>query len=193
MARLRPGSVVLDAGCGQGFFTALFAELGFDAYGIDLSVEGIRAASRNYGATGAHFVVGDVRQLDGENNRVDCVFTRSCSLYNCAAFAEGQGPTDQLLKCIKPGGVLIFDYYTRLNPGQKSASWLYHSLSDVRAHFKKYPAAKVLFSLRLESILLGKLALTVPVSWFSAAISRCCRIGGEAIAIVPVPKSFEKC
>jgi SAM-dependent methyltransferase len=187
-ARLQPGSRVLDAGCGQGFFTWLFADLGFDAVGADISTEGIRAASRKYGASGARFVVADICQLDRENSQFDCVFTRSCSLYNCTGFSEMTEVTDRLLKLVKPQGVFIFDYYTRLGAHEKSADWIYHSLSSVKRHFSKYPAAKVFFSLRAESIFLGKLALSGPVSIVSAAISRIGGLGGEAVAIVPVTK-----
>src|SRR5215813_11357591 len=42
-AGLKAGCRILDAGCGQGFFTWLFADLGFAAVGADISEGGIRA------------------------------------------------------------------------------------------------------------------------------------------------------
>src|SRR5262245_38306402 len=39
---------VLDAGCGNGSFTASLAEAGFDMYGVDLSPSGIEVARETY-------------------------------------------------------------------------------------------------------------------------------------------------
>jgi 23S rRNA (guanine745-N1)-methyltransferase len=44
-----PRDVVLDAGCGEGFYLATLArETGFDAHGVDISIPAINAASRRY-------------------------------------------------------------------------------------------------------------------------------------------------
>src|SRR6266851_5178567 len=44
-----PGDIVLDAGCGDGFYLgALARQTGFRAYGIDISVPAIDAAARRY-------------------------------------------------------------------------------------------------------------------------------------------------
>jgi 2-polyprenyl-3-methyl-5-hydroxy-6-metoxy-1,4-benzoquinol methylase len=44
---------VLDAGCGNGSFTASIAEAGFDLYGVDLSSSGIEVARETH--PGVHF------------------------------------------------------------------------------------------------------------------------------------------
>jgi 23S rRNA (guanine745-N1)-methyltransferase len=44
------GDVVLDAGCGDGFYLgALHREIGFDAHGIDISIPAVDLAARRYG------------------------------------------------------------------------------------------------------------------------------------------------
>jgi len=44
-----PGDVVLDAGCGEGFYLGTLAsQTGFSAYGVDISVPAIDAAARRY-------------------------------------------------------------------------------------------------------------------------------------------------
>jgi 23S rRNA (guanine745-N1)-methyltransferase len=44
-----PTEVVLDAGCGDGFYLgSLAAQTGFDAHGIDISIPAIDAAARRY-------------------------------------------------------------------------------------------------------------------------------------------------
>ena len=49
MLGARPGDVVLDAGCGDGFYLASLArKSGFDAHGVDISTAAVDAAARRY-------------------------------------------------------------------------------------------------------------------------------------------------
>src|SRR5665213_3699615 len=44
-----PGDVVLDAGCGDGYYLGSLArECGFDAHGVDISIPAVDAAARRY-------------------------------------------------------------------------------------------------------------------------------------------------
>ncbi len=44
-----PGDIVLDAGCGDGFYLGTLArQTGFDAHGVDISIPAIDAAARRY-------------------------------------------------------------------------------------------------------------------------------------------------
>jgi 23S rRNA (guanine745-N1)-methyltransferase len=44
-----PGDIILDAGCGEGFYLGTLAhETGFSAHGVDISVPAIDAAARRY-------------------------------------------------------------------------------------------------------------------------------------------------
>jgi 23S rRNA (guanine745-N1)-methyltransferase len=44
-----PSDVVLDAGCGDGFYLGSLArEIGFDAHGVDISIPAVDAAARRY-------------------------------------------------------------------------------------------------------------------------------------------------
>jgi 23S rRNA (guanine745-N1)-methyltransferase len=45
----RPSDIVLDAGCGDGFYLGNLArQSGFDAYGVDISIPAVDAAARGY-------------------------------------------------------------------------------------------------------------------------------------------------
>ena len=45
----RPSDIVLDAGCGDGFYLGNLArQSGFDAYGVDISIPAVDAAARRY-------------------------------------------------------------------------------------------------------------------------------------------------
>jgi 23S rRNA (guanine745-N1)-methyltransferase len=49
MVAAGPGDVVLDAGCGDGFYLGSLArERGFDAHGVDISIPAVDAAARRY-------------------------------------------------------------------------------------------------------------------------------------------------
>jgi SAM-dependent methyltransferase len=181
-AGLQAGSRVLDVGCGQGFFTGLFAEAGLDALGADLSAEGVAQAARRYGASGAKFEVGDALRLPYPA-AFDCVFTRSCSLYNFPDFAERREVTETLLGYVRPGGVLIFDYYTNLCVRKAGGSWRYHSLAEARRHFGAFAGSRVCFSMRLDTLLLGRHAFGL--TGVNALASRVTGIGGELVAFVP--------
>jgi 23S rRNA (guanine745-N1)-methyltransferase len=44
-----PGDIVLDAGCGDGFYLGSLArDIGFDAHGVDISTPAVDAAARRY-------------------------------------------------------------------------------------------------------------------------------------------------
>jgi 2-polyprenyl-3-methyl-5-hydroxy-6-metoxy-1,4-benzoquinol methylase len=182
-AKLRRGGRLLDAGCGQGFFTSLFAGLGFKAVGVDISAAGVSAANQAYHSSGASFKVGNVLQLECRNE-FDCVFSRSCSLYNSEDFETKHGVTDRLLTYVRPGGILIFDYYSRLDGNRKPKQWIYHSLGSVQKHFSRYAGTEVYFSLRFDALFLANLALTRPVTTLTAQLSRRTGIGGELLALV---------
>lgn len=180
---LKRGERLLDAGCGQGFFTCLFAEHGINAVGVDVSAVGVSAARQASRCFGVIFEVGNILELRWRNE-FDCVFTRSCSLYNSREFEIKHGVTDQLLSYLRPGGILIFDYYSKLGAKEQSQEWIYHSLASVQNHFSRYPGAEVYFSLRIETMLFGKLAFSREVSRVCVCLSRMTGIGGELIALV---------
>ena len=49
MMAARPSDIVLDAGCGDGFYLgALARQTGFDAHGVDISTPAVEAAARRY-------------------------------------------------------------------------------------------------------------------------------------------------
>lgn len=46
----------------------------------------------------------------------DCVYVRSCSLYNCMDLQARRGVTEIFLSYLKKGGALIFDHNSKLSP-----------------------------------------------------------------------------
>lgn len=92
------GRTVLDAGCGEGYYTLEVAREGFFVIGADLSKRGVRVAARAAGREGldALFAVSSVYSLPVADGSIDAVI----SLF--APIAE-----QEFLRVLKPGGILI--------------------------------------------------------------------------------------
>lgn len=95
---LPTGGAVLDAGCGEGYYTCLFAAAGFRVMGLDLSKRGVRAAASLAKRQGldALLAVAGIFDMPVKDESLDAVV----SLF--APLDEGE-----LLRVLKPGGVLI--------------------------------------------------------------------------------------
>jgi 2-polyprenyl-3-methyl-5-hydroxy-6-metoxy-1,4-benzoquinol methylase len=179
------GASVLDVGCGQGFFSYLLNQLGMRVQGIDISESGVRAARQAYGKCGIVFEVADIETAQLQK-QFDCVFVRSCSLYNTATFPMSEAVTDKLLSHVKSNGTFIFLYNTNFSR-QKSVSWRYHSLADLRNHFDKYTDPRLFFSSRIDARILGKRAFSPFFTRANMLASRTCGTGGDLICVLKKP------
>lgn len=90
--------VVLDAGCGEGYYAAQMAKAGFSVLGVDLSKRGITHAAKQArrDELNALFAVAGIFTLPVQDASVDAVV----SLF--APVCE-----EEFLRVLKPGGVLI--------------------------------------------------------------------------------------
>ncbi|MBF8289626.1 MAG: class SAM-dependent methyltransferase [Chloroflexi bacterium] len=114
---LSPGRL-LDVGCGDGFWTSIFAELGFHATGVDLSAGGIEAARSRY--PGTEFVVADADEpLPFEAGSFDVIFCRAISHFG-ESDLEAPRVTSlvpRLMTLLAPAGVLLASYHTTRDGG----------------------------------------------------------------------------
>lgn len=109
---LAPGRL-LDVGCGDGFWTSIFRELGFDATGVDLSPGGIEAARSRY--PGIRFEVADAdAPLAFDPAFFDVVFCRAISHFGEPDLENPRVTSliDRLMALLTPGGVLLASYHT---------------------------------------------------------------------------------
>lgn len=93
-----PGNTVLDAGCGEGYYTNFLAAAGYCVAGIDLSKKGIIAAAKSAVREGlsSEFAVAGIFDLPVADESVDTVV----SLFAPVAEAE-------FYRVLRPGGILI--------------------------------------------------------------------------------------
>jgi 23S rRNA (guanine745-N1)-methyltransferase len=92
------GGFVLDAGCGEGYYTGAISEEGFPTVGIDLSKFAVDAAAKRGVRSGidhAFFAVGSVFELPVADQSADAIV----NVFAPCAEAE-------FLRALKPGGIL---------------------------------------------------------------------------------------
>jgi SAM-dependent methyltransferase len=127
---LHPDERLLDVGCGDGFWTALFAEAGLAATGVDFSPAGIEAARRTN--PGVEFVVGDAENLPFPDESFDVVFCRAIShLSRHQLFTDASARlVAGMARLLRPGGLILISFYTqRDGGGTPEHAW--HRLSDL--------------------------------------------------------------
>jgi SAM-dependent methyltransferase len=108
-----PRGRLLDVGCGDGFWTSVFAELGFSASGIDQSPGGIAAAQSRY--PGIPFLVVDADEpLPFEAGSFDVVFCRAISHFGAPDLEDPRVTSlvTRLMTLLAPDGVLLASYHT---------------------------------------------------------------------------------
>jgi len=179
---LKIGDSVLDVGCGQGFFSYLFGKQGMKAHGIDISETGIVTAKNLYERSGISFSVADSQTVTF-SEKFDCIFVRSCSLYNTNLFPLQNETTKNLLKHLKRGGTFIFVYNSSLS-SKPSPKWRYHSLEDVKQHFSCYPNAQIFFLNRITTFLLRSRSFTRWTTRMNMILSKLSGAGGDLICIL---------
>ncbi len=113
-----PNGRLLDVGCGDGFWTSIFVEFGFDATGVDLSPGGIDAARTRY--PGIRFLVADADEpLPFESGSFDVVFCRAISHFGEPDLGTPRVTSliGRLMALLAPGGVLLASYHTTRDGG----------------------------------------------------------------------------
>jgi 2-polyprenyl-3-methyl-5-hydroxy-6-metoxy-1,4-benzoquinol methylase len=77
--RLKPGSRILDLGCGPGQCSKYFAERGFDVTGIDFSEKFLEIAREN--VPDVEFIQADILEHPFEQERYDAVWANAVLLH----------------------------------------------------------------------------------------------------------------
>src|SRR5262249_17258509 len=116
----------------------------------------------------------------------DCVFVRSCSLYNTDTFPQQKEVSSNFLRHLKSRGTFIFVYNSNFS-SKASPTWRYHSLTDVKRHFSDYTGAKIFFLNRITTYLLRRYSLTPFATRLNILLSKVSGMGGDLICILTKP------
>lgn len=114
---LRPGSMVLDVGCGSGISARVLNErFSCRVLGVDLSPKMVAFGRSAIGSEEIQLIVGDGEQLTAltHGNLFDYV------LYNASIFIfpDVARTISEAWECLKPGGKIAFSFYPELvGPG----------------------------------------------------------------------------
>jgi 23S rRNA (guanine745-N1)-methyltransferase len=100
------GDIVLDAGCGEGFYLgALAREIGFDAHGVDISIPAIDAAARRH--SGCEWVVANADRRLPYADRSFSIIMSITGRMNSTEFRRVLAEDGRLLVALAAPGDLI--------------------------------------------------------------------------------------
>ncbi len=134
--KLPPGSRILDVGCGIGGSSRLLASLyGFEVVGVSISPAQVeRARQLTPAKMSCSFAVMDALNLKFDAAEFDAVWTVECAPH----IANKQGFADELMRVLKPGGLLVAaDWNQRdhsVTPFSGLESWVLEQLRVQWAH-----------------------------------------------------------
>jgi ubiquinone/menaquinone biosynthesis C-methylase UbiE/glycosyltransferase involved in cell wall biosynthesis len=112
------GKTVLDVACGEGYGSRLLAQRAQKVYGVDISAETVAHAEAKYGGGNLNFLVGAAERIPLPDRSVDAVV----SFETIEHVASPEGFLTEILRCLKPDGLLIISSpdqgpYGALNAG----------------------------------------------------------------------------
>ena len=143
--RLKPGTKIIDVGCGTGKYSNLLTKFGMKTLGIDISDEAIRHAQDRYPQS--RFKVADVTQSDIEQNSYDVIFCSGLSLFNEENLDTLLPFMDYLLKVLKNSGLFIFVKTSSLtDTHSKNKTRIDYSIDSLENFFNKISALQQLDS-----------------------------------------------
>jgi SAM-dependent methyltransferase len=112
VAGLRPGSRVLDVGCGAGRHARAFRAAGARCFGVDLSLTLLRLAQD---VTDAPLVRADMRRLPIRPGSMDLTVSLFTSFGYFERDEEHAGALREMVQTLRPGGWFVIDF---LNPSE---------------------------------------------------------------------------
>ena len=101
------GQRLLDFGCGTGFYSLIFAKVGYEVFGFDIAPNNIAIAnnlSEKYGLQNkTHFTVSVAETLDYEDEYFDAV-----TGINILHHVDIKNSVAECMRVLKPGGIALF-------------------------------------------------------------------------------------
>jgi SAM-dependent methyltransferase len=134
------GKDVVDVACGEGYGSALLAQVASSVFGIDSAEDVIEHARRAYSSDNLRFSCGDARRMKVETGSMDVVV----SFETLEHLVEQEAFLEEVRRVLRPNGLLIIstpdrDNYTNPAPNpfhlrELTRSEFMNLLSDYFAH-----------------------------------------------------------
>ena len=110
------GEKVLDLGCGYGFYTNYFSQIGGETVGVDGSAKMLELAQENYPK--CRFCHADLEEsLPWPDNEYDIVFCNQVLM----DLKEAKWVMQECYRVLKPGGIF---YYSIVHPAFYEGDWI---------------------------------------------------------------------
>jgi ubiquinone/menaquinone biosynthesis C-methylase UbiE len=120
------GRRVLDVGCGPAILAEPVQRAGGDYYGVDLSLDNLRAGRARAGEL--QLAVGDVLELPFRSDAFDV----SVAMGSLEYVQDLPGALREMVRVTRPGGTLIATFASRSSPRRLLEEGLVHRVRDVR-------------------------------------------------------------
>ena len=178
LSQYLPGGTVVDAGCGEGYYTARLCERGFSAVGLDLSKNGIKHAAKSARALeNAFFAVAGIFDLPIADASVDAVI----SLFAPVCEAE-------FLRVLKPGGILLLagagaEHLFGLKRVLYDTPYYNEARADAPQSMQKLSEEHFTFDMELDRTALGDLFAMTPYFYRTSEQGRARLAAQEALTV----------
>jgi ubiquinone/menaquinone biosynthesis C-methylase UbiE len=125
---LKPGHLVLEIGCGTGYFTVEILKSGSEVKAIDISPELLALARKELAGARVTFHEEDAHNLSFPDDYFDRIIGSSVLHH-----LDIQKALSEIFRVLKPGGRIAFTEPNMANPQialQKNIPWLKRKLGD---------------------------------------------------------------
>jgi SAM-dependent methyltransferase len=127
-SHIRSGMIVLELGCGTGYFTQELARCGADIVAVDVSPELLEIARANCSAPNVRYEIQNAYELSYPGDAFDSVVGSSVLHH-----LEIEEALRQIHRVLRPAGTMFFTEPNMLNPQiviQKNVPWVKQRLGD---------------------------------------------------------------
>ena len=125
LARLAGGGLVLDLGCGRGYWTRYLSQRGIAAVGVEREVDRAALAGRH-----GPVMAGDAANLPVADGSVDVVWC----LHVLHHLHDPGRALAEVRRVLRPGGALVMAETVEDNPLLRAGRRLHHSWDGVGIH-----------------------------------------------------------
>lgn len=120
MIRSLGGKCLLDVGCGTGMLMLMLSKLGLRVWGIDCSQKMVEVAASRGLSTVVH---GWAKNLPFEDEYFEAIYSIRAGFAYCANASEREAVAQELWRCLRPGGWILWDSPHSSLDSAKTLKW----------------------------------------------------------------------